>query len=144
MCVRSPILHNNFVKCGLIVAKLYMEVVMYDIYIVDKCHRNRSALFTRPYPHPQISLVYHYLPYELYSPYIGGSVETVPLCNQTITHYEHPWVFIGSLINSSMVSHSHTLSMCSAGPGVAGDCLMALASLWSQRVRGAQARSLLF
>ena len=34
--------------------------------------------------------------------------------------------------------------MCSAGPGVAGDRLMALSSLGSQRVRGARASSLLF
>ena len=42
MCVRSHISHYNFVKCAPIVTKLDMVLTGYDIYMVEKYHRNRS------------------------------------------------------------------------------------------------------
>ena len=44
MCVRSPISHYNFVKCGSIVTKLAMEVARYGTCIVEKYHWNRSKV----------------------------------------------------------------------------------------------------
>ena len=57
---------------------------------------------------------------------------------------------VGLGLELAPVPSDHRLALsgwreeCSAGPGVAGDRLMVLASLWSQRVRGARASSFLF
>ena len=44
LCVHGPISHHNFVECGLIVPKLYVEISGYNTDIVKKYHGNRSKV----------------------------------------------------------------------------------------------------
>ena len=47
MCVRNPISHHNFVKCGPILTKCHTELAGYDTCIVEKYHGNRSQVQVR-------------------------------------------------------------------------------------------------
>ena len=44
LCVRSPISHYNFVKCGPIATKRDMEVAGYDTCIVEQYNGHRSEV----------------------------------------------------------------------------------------------------